>query len=192
MVAVGLGICVSDLLGGVGNLGGDSLRQVHSRLFCEDDCAPASTLLYKVSGGLGGKMTDGSWRQQSHSNRVGNAPAIVLAAGAVAAEALMLVAGHQNTHYEITALFVCWVGSPFALLWAADRASSRWPRLVRTTLSWLMLLVTVVTVAAYTRRVLFPPAAQPAAVFVLVPPVCWVIIATVLGIAFLIAGRSRR
>jgi hypothetical protein len=116
---------------------------------------------------------------------------IAMVAGAILAEALMLAAGRANTHYEITALFMAWVGSPFVLLWAADRASSSWPRLAQTTLSSLMLLVAVVTVAAFTRRLLHPPAAQPAAVFVLVPPVSWLVTAVALGIA-LLASRWRR
>jgi hypothetical protein len=117
---------------------------------------------------------------------------IVMALSAFVAEALMLFAGRENRHYEITALFIVWVGSPFVLLWAADRASRSWPRPVQTTLSWLMLLVACVTVAAYVRRIVRPPAVQAAFVFVLVPPVSWLVIALAIGVAFLIATRSHR
>ena len=102
----------------------------------------------------------------------------------------MLFASRENRHYEITALFIVWVAAPFVLLWVADRASKHWPRLVNTTLSWLMLLVACVTLAAYVRRIVRPPAAQAAFVFVLVPPMSWLVIALALGIAFLIAKRS--
>jgi hypothetical protein len=53
-----------------------------------------------------------------------------------------------------------------------------------------MLLVACVTVAAYVRRIVRPPAAQAAFVFVFVPPVSWLVTALALGIAFLIAKRS--
>jgi len=128
--------------------------------------------------------------QDPDSDRLRTPARIVMALSAFAAEALMLFAGRENRHYEITALFIVWVAAPFVLLWVADRASKHWPRLVNTTLSWLMLLVACVTLAAYVRRIVRPPAAQPAFVFVLVPPMSWLVIALALGIAFLIAKRS--
>ena len=115
---------------------------------------------------------------------------VVLAAGALVAEALMLFAGRNNTHYLLTAVFAVWVGSPFAILFATERVSERWPLGTRTALYWLMLVVTFGSVAVYTRRILYPPNAQGAAVFVAVPPVCWLLIALTLLLS-LAAARAR-
>jgi hypothetical protein len=116
---------------------------------------------------------------------------VVLLAGAFIAEALTLVAGRQNTHYVLTAIFLFWVGSPFAVLFIVDRVSTTWPALMRTTLHWLMLIVTVGTIVVYANRVLHPPNAQGAAVFVAVPPASWLLIAIALGVTFGMTRRSR-
>lgn len=117
--------------------------------------------------------------------------AIVAAFGALVAEALMLYAGRQNTHYLITALFIVWVASPFVLLFVADRYADNWPQPMRVTLAMLMLIITVATIVVYAARIAWPPRAQAAFVFVIVPPISWLLTAGGLGASYFVSRTSR-
>ncbi len=119
---------------------------------------------------------------------------IAVLAGAVGSVGLMLRAG-QRTPRLLLVLFVIWVLSPFVALVLAHVLSKRWSVLTRATLYSVMLVITLGSLAAYGADVAFgPPKAKAAAfVFVVVPPVSWLLIAIVVPLAALISGsRSRR
>jgi hypothetical protein len=86
-----------------------------------------------------------------------------------------------------------WVLSPFAALALAIVYSKRWPVPMRAMLYSVTLVLTLGTLAVYTFDVIWPRSAQPAFVFVLVPPVSWLFGAIVVPTAALISrSRSRR
>jgi hypothetical protein len=70
--------------------------------------------------------------------------------------------------------------------------STRWSVLTRATLYGVMLVLTVASLAIYGNHAVRPPSSQPAFVYVLVPPVSWLLIAIVVPMAALIAGRRSR
>jgi hypothetical protein len=114
---------------------------------------------------------------------------VALYGGAAATLALVLHAGGPNRPVILVPLFVAWDLSPFVLLWLADRFSTRWSNPTRRALYAVMILVGVGSVAVYIADLFWPRKAQAAFVYVAVPPVCWVVIAVVLGIA-LIGSRT--
>ena len=101
--------------------------------------------------------------------------------GAVGSVGLTLYAGRQNPSNLLMVAFAVWVLSPFVLIILVDSASTRWPFLARPVLNGATLAVTAISLVAYTARVLRPPKAQAAFVFVVVPPVCWFLIAGALA-----------
>jgi hypothetical protein len=112
--------------------------------------------------------------------------------GAVASTGFLLRAG-QRTPRLLLAAIGLWVLSPFVGLLLANVYSQRWPVPLRATLYSVTLVVTLGTLAVYTFDLLWPRSAQPAFVFVLVPPVSWLFGAIVVPAAALISrSRSRR
>jgi hypothetical protein len=109
--------------------------------------------------------------------------------GAVGSVGLTLYAGRQNPSSLLMVAFAIWVLSPFVLIILLDSASPRWPFLSRPALNVATLTVTAISLVAYVARVLRPPKAQAAFVFVVVPPVCWFLIAGAVAGA---AWSSRR
>ena len=101
--------------------------------------------------------------------------------GAVGSVGLTLYAGRQNPSNLLMVAFAIWVLSPFVLIILVDSASIRWPFLSRPVLNGATLAVTAISLVVYTARVLRPPKAQAAFVFVVVPPVCWFLIAGALA-----------
>ena len=86
----------------------------------------------------------------------------------------------EGTPPFLIALFVLWVLGPFAVLFAAAVMSTHWSRPTQAMLFGVAMIVTVVAVAVYGVVVLRPPlpSSKPTAVFVLVAPACWVVMAT--------------
>ena len=109
-------------------------------------------------------------------------------AGAVGSVGLTLRAG-RRTPRLLLLLFVIWVLSPFVALAWANVVSKRWSVPTRATLYCVTLVLTLGSLAIY-GDLLLPPAGTPRAfVFVVVPPVSWVLLTTVVPIAALISRR---
>jgi len=71
----------------------------------------------------------------------------------------------------LVVLFVIWILAPFAVLVLASAISKRWSVAARTTLYGVMFVVTVGSLAVYVRDAIKPRKSQPAAVYVVVPPI---------------------
>ncbi len=140
-----------------------------------------------------GEMTSGVSRGRPGGEFLGRLRAAALIAvltGAVVSVGLMLRAGHPPLFLRV--LFVIWVLSPFvALLWA-DTVSKRWSTPTRATLYSVMLVVALGSLAIYGNDALRPRKAQPAFVYVLVPPASWLFAALVVPIAAVMSGRRSR
>jgi hypothetical protein len=85
--------------------------------------------------------------------------------------------------------FVVWILSPFVALGLADRISRRWSRLTQTTLYVLMMAVTIGTLTVYADDAIAHRTAHPAAVYVMVAPASWLLIAIALSIAAIISRK---
>ena len=123
--------------------------------------------------------------------RLHTAALIALLVG-VAGSLGLLLRGSERRPPLLLVLFVIWVLSPFAALVLATVVSKRWPVLPRTALYSVMLIVSLASLAIYGYDAVWPRKAQPAFVWVLVPPVSWLLIAIVVSIAALISGRLPR
>ncbi len=108
-----------------------------------------------------------------------------LIVGAAGSFALMLHAGGRNRPIVLVPLFAAWDLSPFALLWLADRLSKQWSASTRRALYHLAILTTVGSLAVYIADIIWPRQAQPAFVYVAVPPASWIVIALVLAVTAL-------
>ncbi len=118
---------------------------------------------------------------------------IAVLIGAGGSFLLMLRAGQRNNSRVLLGLMTIWVLSPFVALLTAYVVSKRWSTLTRITLHIVMLVIALGSLASYGYVALRPPKAQAAAVYVVFPPVSWLLIGgSLLTPASLSGGRARR
>ena len=115
---------------------------------------------------------------------------VAVIVGALGSLGLMLIAGHPPILLRV--LFAIWVLSPFVTLLLANRFSKRWSVITRTALYWLMLVITLTSLAIYGYFVLRPPESTPARTFLIVPLGSWMLMAIVVALAALISRRRSR
>ena len=116
---------------------------------------------------------------------------IVLAVWAIGAGIsvnLTLYAGSANKSMLLVGLFLVWVLSPFVVILVAHARYRLGPATVRIAIYCLMLVITVVSLLGYSGR-LSPTGARPAAVFLIVPLLLWVLMGIVIPVVLF---RSRR
>src|SRR5258705_9858346 len=119
---------------------------------------------------------------------LGTVALIAVLAGTGGSVGLMLRAGRSAPRLLLV-LFTIWVLSPFVALAWANIVSKRWSVLTRATLYCVTLVITLGSLGIYLDRVLRPPKSTPAFVFVVVPPVSWMLMTIVLATAALILRR---
>ena len=112
-------------------------------------------------------------------------------AGAVGSLGLMFYKGRHNDSVLLLVLFAGWVVSPFIALLVANVVSRRWSVLTRVTLFSLMLVITFGSLFSYSGA-LSPPGTKTAFVFLVVPPISWMLMAIVIPIAVSLARRLSR
>jgi hypothetical protein len=108
----------------------------------------------------------------------------VLVIGAVGSLVLLFLHGRPSVFLLL--LFTGWVLAPFVGLGLADRMSSRWPASAQRTLYYVMLVVSIGSLAVYAYDV--ATAAGRAFFFVVTAMFAWAVILVVLPIA-VVAGR---
>jgi hypothetical protein len=116
---------------------------------------------------------------------------IAVLVGALGSVGLTLYAGRQNPSSLLMTAFAIWVLSPFVLIILAASISTRWSSRTRMALDRAALVVTLMSLVTYTVRVLRPPKAQAAFVFVAVPPICWLLVAGAISAAAFLSRRRR-
>lgn len=130
-------------------------------------------------------MTDG---RTSNKNLLRTVALTASVIGAVGSLYFMFEAGSEQKSIVLMTLFTGWVLSPFAGLFIANKISSRWTTPARSYLYWLMLILSIISLIAYS-GVLTPPDAKPAFLFLIVPLTSWFFIVTVFFIAKRISNR---
>jgi len=127
---------------------------------------------------------------------VRRAALIVMLAGALASLGLMFYTGRRQPSWILIGLFTGWVLGPYAGLFIADRASTRWSAGARLGLYGVMLVSTIGSVAIYALVVFGPLVSKPAFYFLMVPVATWLLAAIVIPATalltrrFVSAGRS--
>ena len=119
----------------------------------------------------------------SMSSNGSGASAMVAVAGAAGSLGLMLRVG-QRSPGILLALFAVWVVSPFV----GVALAGRWRVGKRATLYRVGLVLAVGSLAVYGYTAFGPPRAKPAAVFLMVPLVSWVVIGVVAAVGW--RGRA--
>jgi hypothetical protein len=135
----------------------------------------------------GSKMNDGG----AGAHLGTSTSLIVLAVGAAGSLALLINAG-RTTPKPLLLMMGLWVLSPFVALFAGNAMSKRWSPSVRAALRKTMIVVALGSVVFYALDTVRHIAGKPAAMYVLIPPVSWVLIAVVAWSAFGSDKRSRR
>src|SRR5689334_23343388 len=123
--------------------------------------------------------------------RLFTAARVSLLFGAVGSLALFLYAG-RNKHPGIlvVVLFAMWVVSPFLVLGIAEQVSNHWSDLTRRVLRVVTLLVTLASLAIYGMVALGPLSPRMVPIFVMVPPLSWLLIALALSSAGMITKQK--
>ena len=117
---------------------------------------------------------------------------IATLAGALGSLGFMLSVGRKSDSTILMLLFTIWVLSPFVGLVLATEVSKRFSVLTRTTLYGVMLVLSWVSLAIYGFVALNPPGPKPAFAFLVVPLGSWLLIAVLIPITTILAGRRSR
>ncbi|HLO31182.1 MAG TPA: hypothetical protein VK249_18680 [Anaerolineales bacterium] len=115
-----------------------------------------------------------------------------LVAGAAGSSAFTLYAGRHNASRILIMLFVIWILSPLAVLVLANLISKRWSVLTRGALYGVKLVISLDSLVIYGAVALWPPKEKMAFVFLVVPPVSWLLIAIVVSVAAVLSNRLSR
>jgi hypothetical protein len=111
---------------------------------------------------------------------------VAVVIGALGSVGLTLNAGRSTPRFLLI-LFVIWVLSPFVALACVNIRSKRWSVLTRVTLYCVTIVITLGSLAIYGNFILPPEGSPHAFVFVVVPPVSWLLLGIVVPIAALIS-----
>ena len=136
-------------------------------------------------------MTSETMREKSHRAPLDGlrvTALIALAAGAAGSLVLLLRASSRRQPL-LTALFVIWVLSPFALLAIASMRSKHWPALTRATLHCVKLVVALASLAIYWDDSRGHRGPHPASAWVAVAPASWLLSVLAVGIAAFVSRR---
>jgi len=98
---------------------------------------------------------------------------------------ILFNAGNSQKSIILIGLFTFWVASPFLGLLIINRISNKWSISHRKLLYWLMIILTIISIVAYS-DVLKSLNTKPAFIFLVVPFFSWLSIATF----FLITKRK--
>jgi hypothetical protein len=121
-------------------------------------------------------------------NRLQAVARVALAVGAIGSLVLMFLHGRPSAVLMI--LFTGWVLAPFIGLALADRLSSRWPPSSHGLVYWLMIFISVGSLAIYGYDV--ASRYKGAFLFVAVPMIAWVLVLITIPIGVLAGRRSSR
>ena len=117
---------------------------------------------------------------------------VAILIGATGSVVFTLIAGHRNPSRFLIFLFVIWVLFPFVALVLAAFISKSWLVLARGTLYSVMLFLSLASLAIYGRVALGPPRAKTAFVFLVVPPLSFLLTVVAVSTAALLCRRWSR
>ena len=116
---------------------------------------------------------------------------VVLLAGASGSFYLTLREGRNDKSVLEIILFLFWVISPFLALFIASSISKRWADSTRVSVYILMLVITPFSLISYSGALKLP-GMSPAFVFLIVPPLTWLLMAIAIPIAESFSRKKTR
>ena len=129
---------------------------------------------------VGSHCTRDSCGRISGTMRNSRWPSAVAVLGGCGSLGLTLWVG-RNAPRVLLVMFIAWVASPFAALFAAARSSSPWATNSRATVHLLVPLITTASLTVYTLAATRWNRSTPA--FLMVPLTSWLLIAAAAGSA---------
>jgi len=131
-------------------------------------------------------MTD---KKNSNQSFLGTIALIVALVGAVGSLYFMFSAGRKQNSIILLALFTAWVLSPFVGLFISNKISNRWTVPARASLYWLMIILTIGSLVAYSGA-FNTPETKNAFIFLIFPLISWFLIVIVFLIARKISNKN--
>ena len=131
-------------------------------------------------------MTD---KKKSNQSFLGTIALIVALVGAVGSLYFMFSAGRKQTSIILLALFTAWILSPFVGLFISNKISNRWTVPARTSLYWLMIILTIGSLVAYSGA-FNTHETKNAFIFLIFPLISWFLIVIVFLIARKISNKN--
>jgi len=103
---------------------------------------------------------------------------VSLVVGTAGSLYFMFNVSRENNSVVLIGLFTFWVLSPFVGLFVVKNFSTSWSAIARIVLYWLMVVLAIGSLIAYS-DVLTPDTAKPAFIFLVVPLASWFLIVIV-------------
>ncbi len=128
-------------------------------------------------------------KKNSNQGFLGTIAVIVALVGAVGSLYFMFSAGRKQNSIILLALFTAWVLSPFVGLFISNKISSRWTVPARASLYWLMIILTIGSLVAYSGA-FNTPETKNAFIFLIFPLISWFLIVIVFLIARKISNKN--
>lgn len=120
----------------------------------------------------------------SGQNRLRTIALIFFLVGVIGSLYFMFKAGSEQKSILLLGLFAAWVLSPFIGLFILNKSSRKWTDNMQSRLHRLMILLTVISLTAYS-GILLPQQTKAAFIFLLIPFISWIAIL----IVFIISRR---
>ncbi len=116
---------------------------------------------------------------------------VLLLIGSIGSFYLTLREGRNDKSVLEIFLFLVWVISPFLALFIASSISKKWADSTRVAVYILMLVITPFSLISYSGALKLP-GISPAFVFLIVPPLTWLLMAIAIPIAESLSRRKSR
>ena len=114
---------------------------------------------------------------------------MVVLVGAAGSLYFMFSAGHEQKSIILLGLFTAWIISPFVGLLISNKISNRWTVSARRLLYWLIIVLTIGSLVAYSGA-FNTPETKNAFIFLISPMISWFLIVTVFLIARKISNKN--
>ena len=114
-------------------------------------------------------------KKTSSQNFLRTTALIVALVGAVGSLYFMFSASRKQNSIILLGLFTAWVLSPFVGLFISNKISNRWTVTARSLLYWLMIVLTISSLVAYSGA-FNTPHTKNAFIFLIVPLISWILL----------------
>ncbi len=128
-------------------------------------------------------------KKTSNQNALRTTALIVALVGAVGSLYFMFRAGREQKSIILLGLFTAWVLSPYIGLFISNKISNRWKVPARRLLYWLIIVLTISSLVAYSGA-FNTPETKNAFIFLIFPMISWFLIVTVFFIARKISNKN--
>ena len=126
----------------------------------------------------------------SNQNILRSTALIVALFGAMGSLIFMFRAGSKQHSIILLGLFTTWVLSPYVGLFILNKMVNNWPIPARVLLYWLMIMLTLFSLIAYSGAFNMPKS-KNAFIFLIFPLISWFFIVLIFFIARRISKKNR-